>query len=94
MAADAHLEDEPLHESRDGEPAEPIDAAVYGDRQIEVRTDHNGAQTLVAVETQAGSAVAAVDVGHLPLGAEVQLARDVREAVDRATSAGGESGAE
>lgn len=76
---------------RPTEPAESIDAAVYDDRRAEVGVEHNPEQTVVAVETQDGRAAAAVDVGHLSLETSLQLARDVREVFERATTRGGES---
>lgn len=67
-----------------------VEASTFDDRPAEVTVEHNPEQTLVAVETQDGSAVAAVDVGHLPLDETIQLARDVREAFETATKSGGE----
>lgn len=85
MAADADPYDDTESPSR-----EPIDADAYDDRQAEIRVEHHADQTLIAVETQSGSAAALVDVGDLPLERERQLAREVRAAFDRATRSGGD----
>jgi hypothetical protein len=65
------------------------DLGIYeGERPVVMDVEHNAEQTLVSVDTLDGSVVAAVDVGDLGLDDSLQLARDVRDAVEQATSAG------
>jgi len=69
--------------------ATDADVAIYDDRPVECSIEHNAEQTFVTIDTQDGQVVAAVDIGHLTLPAALELARDVREAVEDATTTGG-----
>jgi hypothetical protein len=67
---------------RDSDP----DAALYDGNPVEIRTEHNPDQTVIAVENDVIEVVAAVSAGELALANELTLAREVRAAVERATT--------
>ena len=69
--------------------AEPA-AGIYDDRPVEVDIEDNGTQSLVAIETDHGQVVATVDETDLDLSEIIQLARDVRGAIERARGGEGQ----
>jgi hypothetical protein len=71
----------------------PEPAGIWDDRleaPVDVRVEHNGEQTLVGVESERIHAAAAVDVGDLSLDQQRQLANDLLDAFQAATSSGGD----
>lgn len=70
-----------LDRSHDDEP----DAAIYDDRPVEIRTEHSPDQTVITLDGDRIDVVATVSTGELSLANELQLAREIRDAVERAT---------